>query len=184
MENFFRGSKNITKKQLTNFQLIGDGKDGEVYRLTEDKCVKYFFKEETQQKELEALQVGQASSVIPRIYEYGENYIVMEFVQGISFARHMKRQGEINEELTAKILDVLEEFKRIGFTRWDTEVRHLLMNEEGQFKVIDHKRAFSTSTTVPNKLLKGIQKFGLTGEFLNHVNKLKPELYKIWKKHK
>ncbi|KAA0564448.1 kinase [Rossellomorea aquimaris] len=182
MENFFHGK--ISKKDLEALEVIGDGKDGEIYKVAEDKVVKYFFKEETHQRELEAMKIGQTSSIMPRLYEFGDNYIVMEFVQGISLARHMKRYGHIDEEMTKKILFVLEEFKRLGFSRWDTEVRHMLMDENGEFKVIDHKRAFTSNSPVPTKLLKGMKKFGLTGEFLENVKNLNPELHDAWKKHK
>jgi putative serine/threonine protein kinase len=182
MENFFNGK--ISKKDLEAFEMIGDGKDGEIYKVAEDKVVKYFFKEETHLRELEAMKIGQTSAIMPRLYEFGDNYIVMEFVQGISLARHMKRHGHIDEEMTKKILFVLEEFKRLGFTRWDTEVRHMLMDENGEFKVIDHKRAFTSDSPVPTKLLKGMKKFGLTGEFLENVKNLNPELHDAWKKHK
>ncbi|MCA1062625.1 kinase (plasmid) [Cytobacillus spongiae] len=164
--------------------MIGDGKDGEIYKVAEDKVLKYFFREETHERELEAMKIGQASPIMPRLYEFGDNYIVMEFVKGISLARHMKRQGHIDEDMTKKILFVLGEFKRLGFTRWDTEVRHMLMNEEGEFKVIDHKRAFTSDSPVPTKLLKGMKKFGLTGEFLGHVKTLDPDLHNAWKKLK
>ncbi|WP_044337157.1 kinase [Bacillus aquimaris] len=184
MEKLFNGNSKITKKDLAAFEMIGDGKDGEIYKVADDKVVKYFFKEETHQRELEAMQIGQISSIMPRLYEFGDNYIVMEFVKGISLARHMKREGHIDEDMTKKILFVLDEFKRLGFTRWDTEVRHMLMNEEGEFKVIDHKRAFTSDSPVPTKLFKGMKKFGLTSEFLEHVKNLNPELHDAWKKHK
>jgi putative serine/threonine protein kinase len=182
-ENNSDGNRKISKKELEGYSLIGDGKDGEVYQLTSDKCVKYFFKIETQQKELEALQIGQSSPVIPRLYEYGENYIVMEYVNGISLARHLKREKQITEDLTEKILLMLDELKALGFTRWDAEVRHILINENGELKVIDHKRAFSTDSKLPTKLLKGLKKFGLTSEFLAHVKNLRPSDYSAWKKH-
>ncbi|MGP4077633.1 kinase [Halobacillus sp. K22] len=182
MENFFNGK--ISKKDLKAFEMIGDGKDGEIYKLADDKVVKYFFKEETYQRELEAMKIGQTSNIMPRLYEFGNNYIVMEFVQGISLARHMKRHGYIDEEMTKRILFVLEEFKRLGFTRWDTEVRHMLLDENGEFKVIDHKRAFTSNSPVPIKLLKGMKKFGLTGEFLKNVKNLDPDLHNAWKKQK
>lgn len=184
MEKLFNGSGKITEKDLAAFEMIGDGKDGEIYKVADDKVVKYFFKEETHRRELEAMQIGQASSIMPRLYEYGDNYIVMEFVKGISLARHMKRHGTIDEEMTKKIIFVLNEFKKLGFTRWDTEVRHMLMDENGDFKVIDHKRAFTSDSPVPTKLLKGMGKFGLAKEFLDHVKKVNQELFDAWKKHK
>lgn len=181
MEHLFKGMKKVTKRALAHYAMIGSGKDGEIYRISNDKCLKYFFKEETQQKELAALQVGQASSIIPRLYEYGNNYIVMEFIVGQSLAHHLKHTGSIDIELTKKILFVRDEFIRLGFTRWDTEVRHILISEQGRLKVIDHKRAFTSDATIPTKLFKGMNKFGLLAAFLENVRLLRPELYLEWK---
>ncbi len=41
-ETYFQNPEN--KKALEHYPLIGDGKDGEVYRLTHNKCIKYFLK--------------------------------------------------------------------------------------------------------------------------------------------
>ncbi|SFI38100.1 MULTISPECIES: AarF/UbiB family protein [unclassified Bacillus (in: firmicutes)] len=182
MKSYFN-KRRVSRRDIEKYKLIGSGKDGEVYQLSHDKCVKIFFLEETQKKELKALVIGQSSSIIPRLYEYGENYIVMEYIHGISLARHLKREQKITEELTGKILTMLSEFKNLGFTRWDTEVRHVLINEQGQLKVIDHKRAFTSNSKVPGKLLKGFQKFGLEKEFLKDVKKIQPSVYNTWTKH-
>ncbi|PGZ93609.1 kinase [Bacillus pseudomycoides] len=179
MKAYFN-KKRVSRRDVKGCKLIGDGKDGEVYQLTNDKCVKIFFLEETQKKELEALKTGQSSPIIPRLYEYGENYIVLEYINGISLARHLKREKKITEELAKEILIMLNELKKIGFTRWDTEVRHVLINEKGQLKVIDHKRAFTSNSKVPVKLLKGFEKFGLAQDFLNHVKNIGPSVYKKW----
>lgn len=183
MKTYFN-KRRISRRDLKEYKLIGDGKDGEVYQLTHDKCVKMFFQEETQKKELKALVIGQSSPIIPRLYEYGENYIVMEYIHGISLARHLKKEKQITEELTEKILIMLDEFKKIGFTRWDTEVRHVLINEEGQLKVIDHKRAFTSNIKAPIKLLKGFKKFGLSQDFLNYVKNIPSSAYNTWVKHR
>ncbi|TYR80920.1 kinase [Priestia megaterium] len=177
-------NRKLSKKDLEKYTLIGDGKDGEIYQITDNKCVKLFFKEETQKKELEALQAGQSSPVIPKLYGFGDNYIVMEYITGISLARHLKREKQLTEELTNKILLMLDELKKLGFTRWDAEVRHILINQEGNLKVIDHKRAFTSNSPIPTKLLKGLSKLGVSSVFLEHVNKLRPALYKEWIKHK
>ncbi|MBT2575010.1 kinase [Bacillus sp. ISL-51] len=179
-ENFFYNPEN--KKVLEDYRLIGDGKDGEVYRLTHNKCLKYFFKKETYKKELEALKIGQTSPVIPRLYEYGDYYIVMEYVQGTSLARHIKKEKFLSLKLTADILDMLDELKNLGFTRWDAEIRHILINEHGDLKVIDHKRAFSTVAQVPVKLLKGLGKYGLADDFLHNMKKLNPSRYREWQR--
>ncbi|MDZ3952437.1 AarF/UbiB family protein [Bacillus thuringiensis] len=179
MNKYFNKRK-ISRRDVVKYKLIGDGKDGEVYQLSCDKCVKIFFQEETQKKELRALVIGQSSPVIPRLYGYGENYIIMEYIQGISLACHLKKEKEITEELAERLLIMLDELKKIGFTRWDTEIRHVLINEEGQLKVIDHKRAFTSNKEVPTKLLKGFKKFGLSQDFLNYVKNKRTSVYNTW----
>ncbi|QOQ55089.1 serine/threonine-protein kinase [Bacillus amyloliquefaciens] len=180
-ENFFQNPEN--KKVLEDYPLIGKGKDGEVYLLTPNQCIKYFFEEETCKKELAAFQIGQVSPVIPRLYEYGDHYIVMEYVQGTSLASHIKTEKSLSAELTAAVLNMLDELKDLGFTRWDAETRHILINEHGELKVIDHKRAFSSDARVPVKLLKGLEKYGLAAEFLTTVKKLDPSRYLEWQLH-
>ncbi|KFM99024.1 kinase [Bacillus clarus] len=172
--------KRINREEMLGKKLIGDGKDGEIYQLSEDKCVKIFFREETQRKELQALIMGQSSPVIPKVYGHGENYIVMEYVHGISLARYLKKENELSEKMVNDILIMLDELEKIKFTRLDTEVRHILINTEGQLKVIDHKRAFTSNSKVPKKLLKGFKKFGLEHIFLNHVKKLRLSTYNAW----
>ncbi|MEH6892526.1 RIO1 family regulatory kinase/ATPase [Bacillus sp. JJ864] len=181
MKAYFNKRK-VSRRDIEKYNLIGSGKDGEVYQLTYNKCVKIYFLEETQKKELKALKIGQSSPVIPRLYEYGENYIVMEYISGISLARHLKREKKITGDLTEKILIMLSELKKIGFTRWDTEVRHVLINEKGQLKVIDHKRAFTLDRKAPIKLLKGFEKFGLANDFLKEVKNIQPSVYNTWMK--
>lgn len=170
----------INREQLKGYQLIGDGADGEVYQLTSNTCLKLFFKEETKEKELEALEMGQSSNVIPRLYEHGQNFIVMEYVNGISLSKKLKKEKTIDKQLSEKILHMLDELKRIGFTRYDAEVRHILINEDGELKVIDHKRALSSNQTIPIKLLKGLKKRNVLEQFLTHVSELRPDEYQKW----
>lgn len=49
MKTYFN-KRRISRRDLKEYKLIGDGKDGEVYQLTHDKCVKMFFLEETRKK--------------------------------------------------------------------------------------------------------------------------------------
>jgi putative serine/threonine protein kinase len=168
-------------KDLEGYKRIGKGADGSVFQLTSGRCIKVFEKKQTKALELKALQVGQLSPVIPRLYEDGPNYIVMEYVKGISLPQYLKKEKQFPEPIVEKILAMLAELKRIGFERCDTEVRHILFNEDMEIKVIDLKRAFGSVRSNPTKLLKGIEKKGYLEEFMQHVNKLSPTLYEEWK---
>ena len=181
-EKVVRNKGIIKNKDLVGYKLIGRGADGSVFQLTSDRCVKVFGSEQTKALELNALQVGQPSPVIPRLYEDGENYIIMEYVEGISLPQYLKKEKQLPESIVEKILAMLVELKKVGFDRCDTEVRHILFNEDMEIRVIDLKRAFGSVRSNPTKLLKGLKKKGYLNEFLKHVNNLNPDLYKEWKK--
>lgn len=171
----------ISIKDLKGYKLIGKGADGSVFQLTPERCIKVFEKEQTKKMELKALQVGQSSLVIPRLYEDGPNYIIMEYVNGISLPQYLKKEKQLPEPIVKKILAMLVELKTIGFDRCDTEVRHILFDEHMEIKVIDLKRAFGSVRSNPSKLLKGIKKKGYLEEFMYHVKNLNPTIYKEWK---
>ncbi|MCM3118281.1 kinase [Neobacillus sp. MER 74] len=172
----------ITLQDLNGFPMLGKGADGSVFQLSPEKCVKVYVNEDNQKKELNALQIGQSSSVIPRLYEYGSNYIVMELVNGGNLKAYLKKEKQLPKLIAMKILFMLTELKKVGFARLDTEVRHIFFNELGEIKVIDHKRAMTTERSVPTKLFTGLKKLGYLDEFLRHVKELNPSLYEEWKK--
>lgn len=171
----------VSIKDLDGYNVIGKGSDGTVFQLTPDRCIKVFYNTQTKTLEHNALQVGQSSPIIPRIYEDGANYIVMEYIKGISLPQFLKKEKQLPEKIVKKILAMLVEMKKVGFERIDTEVRHVLFNENMDIKVIDLKRAFGSVRSNPTKFLKGIKKKGYLEEFMHHVKNLDPTLYKEWK---
>ncbi|MBV7509398.1 kinase [Bacillus sp. sid0103] len=188
MKDFYnlvaKNNGKVTIQDLSGYKMIGKGADGSIFQLTPETCVKVYVNEDNQKKELSALQIGQSSSVIPRLYEYGSNYIVMEFVNGGNLKAYLKKEKQLPESIVKKILFMLDELKKIGFARLDTEVRHIFFNEREEIKVIDHKRALYTVRSVPTKMFTGLKKLGYLEEFLAHVKKINPSLYKEWKNHK
>lgn len=171
----------LSIKNLGQYEKIGQGGDGAIFQLTPEKCIKIFEKESTFQKELFAYQAGASSSVIPTLYEHGRNYIVMEYINGPSLKQYLENERELSESTVQKLIFMLDEFKRIGFTRQDMQIRHIFINESGEIKVIDHKRAFSRETDVPARLLKDLKKIGFLDEFLRYVEIANSSLYDEWK---
>ncbi|MGC3792204.1 hypothetical protein [Priestia aryabhattai] len=163
-------------------EVVGRGKDGVIYQLTSNQCIKVFFKEEVYKRELEAIQAGQSSSIIPRLYDYGPNYIVMEYIKGISLAKYLKKNRQITQSLVIKLINLCDELKKLNFSRRDTELRHVLMNEQGNLKIIDLKRAFTSNRPIPIKLLTELKELKLLKEFLSYVKDIRPSFYKKWKK--
>lgn len=178
-----RGKKKKKTKDFKEYTVIGKGRDGVVYQLMPDRCVKVFFKKETQKKELKAIQIGQSSSIIPRLYDYGEDYIVMEYIKGISLAKYLKKNRHMTKSLVIKIINLLDELRSLNFSRQDTELRHVLINEEGNLKIIDHKRAFTSNRSIPIKLLTELKELKLSKDFLAYVKEIRPSIYEKWKKY-
>ncbi|MEH6916538.1 hypothetical protein V7Y60_20855, partial [Priestia megaterium] len=58
----------------------------------------------------------------------------------------------------------------------------ILINEQGNFKMIDLKRAFTSNRPIPIKLLTDLKELKLSKEFLSHVKDIRPSLYQRWKK--
>ena len=171
----------IKIKDLKSYKLIGKGADGSVFQINSDRCVKVFQDTETKALELRALQAGQSSRYIPTLYEDGSNYIVMEYVNGISLSEYLKKEKQLPKQIVIKILAMLADLKIIGFDRCDTEVRHILFDEKMELRIIDLKRAFGSVRTTPTKLMKGLKKKGHLDEFMNHVKELNPVVYEEWK---
>ena len=173
----------LSINDLKEYTLIGKGADGSVFQLTSDRCVKIFESQKTKELELKALKAGQSSPIIPRLYEDGPNYIVLEYIEGISLPQYLKKEKHVPKHIAIKIMYALEEMKKIGFTRCDTEVRHILFNEQMDIKVIDLKRAFNTTRSTPSKLLKGLKAKGYLDNFIHLVNEIDPSLSETWKSH-
>ncbi|WP_412762328.1 hypothetical protein [Priestia megaterium] len=175
------GEKENVLMGFKKYEVVGKGKDGVIYQLTPNQCIKVFFKEEVYKKELEALQVGQSSSIIPRLYDYGPNYIVMEYIKGISLAKYLKKNRHITKSIVIQLINLFDELKKLNFSRRDTELRHVLMNEQGNLKVIDLKRAFTSKRPIPIKLLTELKELKLSKEFLFYVKDIRPSLYQKWR---
>ncbi|MED4268260.1 hypothetical protein [Priestia megaterium] len=176
------GKKENVFMDFKRYKVVGQGKDGVIYQLAPDRCVKVFFKEETYKKELKALQVGQSSSIIPRLYDYGSNYIVMECIKGISLAKYLKKNRYITKSLVMQLINLFDELQKLNFSRQDTELRHVLMNEHGNLKIIDLKRAFTSNRPIPIKLLTELKELKVVKEFLSYVKDIRPSLYQKWRK--
>ncbi len=173
-------NRRIAFSSLADYPVVGSGKDGKVYRLSQDKCIKVYYDETTQQQELKALELGQVSSIVPVLYESGHNYTVMEYIHAISLSKYIKEYNRLPSALVERILLLFDEMKAIGFTRWDAEVRHILITDATELKVIDLKRSLTSTKSIPTKLFQGLRKLGALPLFLRRVQTLRPDLYKEW----
>ncbi|MEC1525103.1 hypothetical protein P9D43_24150 [Neobacillus niacini] len=178
-----KGPKTLLIDNPTNFPLIGMGAQGAVFKLSEKRCVKIYSNTLQAQMELEALKAGQHLAFFPRLYEYGENYIVMEFFNAPTLKEYLRNCTYIPESITRKLLYVLGEMRNAQFTMVDAPLRHIFVLENEELKVIDHVNAFKRVHPVPLKLLRDLNMMLLKESFLSQVRKFEPATYETWQRY-
>jgi len=70
--------------------------------------------------------------------------------------------------------------RRLGFSRLDAALRHILLTETHAIKVIDHVNSYQTILHIPNQLLSELNNIGFRHTFLDQVRNDDPELYEEW----
>lgn len=187
MDDFREITINKTNEGLkinnpTNYELIGKGVQGAVFKLSEDRCIKMYAKERHCRRESEALNAGKDSSIVPNVFEVGPNYIVMEYIKGNSLKNYLKELRTISEPIAKQLVFVFKEMKRIGFTRIDASIRHFIVTDDGEIKIVDHVNSMKVQQDWPIKFFRALKKLKLIDMFLNHAKEMDSELYGEWKK--
>ncbi|MBM4761143.1 hypothetical protein [Bacillus sp. B15-48] len=160
--------------------MMGKGRQGAVFKVTEDVCVKVFGNPEDCDRECYALTLGQHTNLFPKIYDKGPLHIAMEIIRGVDLREYLQSQP-LTKELSIKLIEMLIIFKEIGFERIDHHKRQIYVQADGSLKVIDVARTVWRDRVYPypRKLLNSL---GDENKqlFLTHVQELAPELYQEW----
>jgi len=159
--------------------LIGKGHQGAVYRISEDKCVKIYGKSEHAKQEKQVLLSNQHLSFIPKVFETGSNYIVMEYLFGPDLNTFLKKQTYLSDEVAGKLFDILAAMKSAGFKQIDAPLRHIIITANG-FKSIDHVYSFTRSQPKPLELFHNLQERNFLDSFLEYVQATDPKTYNEW----
>lgn len=161
--------------------LIGAGHQGAVYRISEDKCVKIYGKPQHCELEKTVLVSNQNLSFIPKVYEKGNNYVVMEYLVGPDLNSFLKKQATLPLNVTKQLLNILKSQKQAGFKQIDAPLRHVFVTKNG-FKMVDHVYSFSRIQKRPLELFQNLHERGFLKEFLEQVNDLDPNTHAEWTK--
>jgi len=172
------GKKQVTvKENPTSYPLIGKGKQGAVFQLSPDKCVKIFAEENRCLNETKVLEAAQHARIVPKLFEVGPKYIVMEYIEGLSLDQYLESKGFLPEHITKKMINLLKEMKRLNFSRLDARLRHFLVNKNDELLVIDHANSFIKVDPLPTQLIKDLKEIGMLSAFLEQVEQLDPEFF-------
>ena len=170
----------VDVENLSPLKMIGKGRQGAVFKINSEICVKVFGNEEDCEREYYALSLGQHTDLFPKVHDKGPLHIAMDFISGVDVREYLQSQP-LTEELSLKLIQMLITFKEIGYERIDHHKRQIYIQPNGRIKVIDVARTVWRDRVYPypRKLINSLgEQYKRT--FLSHVQKLSPELYAEW----
>lgn len=169
----------ITPKNFQDYKILGIGNNGTVYLTPDRKALKVFNRTKVCNKELLILKRACKSTYFPKIYEYGKNYILRDYVNGICLKNYIQENG-LDIELYTKIIDILKEFKKLKFEKIDVRCKDIFILEDSSLMIIDPKNYCTKSRDYPRHLCKGLNNLGVLDKFMGFLKKENPKLYRKW----
>lgn len=173
--------EDVEVENLSPLSMIGKGRQGAVFQVTDDICVKVFGNTEDCDREHYALMLGQETNLFPKVYHKGPLHIAMEIIRGVDLREYLQSQP-LSKELSIKLIEMLITFKEIGYERIDHHKRQIYLQDDGSLKVIDVARTVWRDRVYPypRKLLNSLGNENKE-VFLAHVEELSPALYDEWR---
>lgn len=167
---------NINIKKL---DLIGQGTQGKVYRINSEKCIKVFKNKKDCNNEINTLLMAQKDVHFPKLYEYGTNYIIREYIDGIELDEYLLKKS-LTPELSNKLIELYESMVNVGYLRRDAAIFHVIIMISGELKLIDTAKAMKKNSSIPSLLISGLEHLGYKEEFFNFLKNNRPDLYAQW----
>ena len=164
---------------LTNLKFIGKGTQGKVYKIDHDKCIKIFKSNKDCKDELKTLLMAQSDAHFPKLYGYGTNYIIREYIEGIELNEYLSIQKLISE-LSSKIIKLYGAMVNVGFLRCDAAIFHIFITPSNDLKLIDTSKAMRRKSMIPDLLISGLDKANCKDDFFIFLKNKRPDLYTQW----
>jgi predicted Ser/Thr protein kinase len=171
--------EDLKKKDLI---FLGKGVHGKVYliRNSDSLCIKIFKKPEIREIELSNLKKAGNSPWFPKVHQWGKNYIIREYIQGIGLKTYLQNHP-LTESISRQLVELIHNFEDLHFQRLDTRLNNVLINPNGRLFAIDPTSAMSVSP-YPRRLLDDMKVLGHKKLFLRHVKEFDQNFYEKWAK--
>lgn len=169
VENIIRSSK-----------FLGKGNNGVVYRIDNNRIIKIFNDKKVCETEYIILKSSMHHPSFPKVFDYGDFFIVREFVDGIRLDKYLNH-NPLNQKLVRSLVDLINDFKELGYKKLDIRCKDLYVQDDFSIKVIDPKDNFDREMPFPRHLMRGILKRDSIGEFFYYLQKIDRSLYESWR---
>lgn len=166
---------------VNKLKLIGQGHQGKVYQLPDDKVLKVFHNPDSCKKQLEVLLSAKNSRFFPTVFDFDSYSIIMSFVYGSRLSFYLK-YNNINKSLSFELVKLIDELKKLGFTKLDARLGHIFLQPDDTIKVIDPRESYEKIQPYPKSMLRGLKKYDELRAFFDYIKRDYPEYYKYWRK--
>ena len=170
-----------TEELFKEAVFLGEGHNGIVYELPDNKAVKIFQESKCCKEEGEILKKVSRSKYFPKVYNMGKFYIVRDKVEGHRLDHYIKKKG-FNYEIAENLYYLIEEFKRLKFTKLDARCRDIYITRDNKVMVIDPKQCYKRKVNYPRHLMKGLDKVGVLESFLEDIRLVDIKVAREWEK--
>lgn len=167
--------------ELKKCRLIHNSKKEKIFLTNDYKVIKLCKNIDECRREYLILKYCQHNKYFPKVYEYHTGYIIREYVPGLCLIDHIKKNG-LDESLALSLIDLIDNFRLLNFSRLDTGISHIFINKSGDIKVIGLKNNYTRIETYPKHMISGLKKLKASKKFFKVLKTNRPELYKEWKK--
>lgn len=164
---------------ISKLELIGQGYQGKVYLLPENKVIKIFHDSYACTSQLEILQKGKLSEFFPKVYDFNEHSIIMDFVHGINLSDYLEHHN-LSKPICIELVKLIDEFKSLKFTRLDMRTGHIFVQANETIKIIDPRDSFKIVQPYPFLMMRGLRRHGVLEDFFNNIKLDYPDYYSYW----
>ncbi|MCP3741669.1 protein kinase family protein [Rossellomorea sp. BNER] len=133
----------ILEDKDETLETVGWGRSAYVFKIgSTNKVLKVFFPQfiETAKEEAQIYEQLQGNKYFPTLFEAGEGYLVIEFVEGTTLFDCLRKGIYISEDMIIEIDDALDTARLKGLNPSDIHLRNILLTKEGTIKIIDVAR--------------------------------------------
>ncbi|PLS14760.1 serine/threonine protein kinase [Bacillus sp. M6-12] len=136
-------SKNKLMGYDESLELAGEGRSAFVFRIKEtDKAIKVFFPQffHIAKEESEIYKMLKGNPYYPELFESGSNYLVIDYIQGLTLFQCITRGIPITSEQITEIDAALNSARKKDLNPSDIHLRNILITADNKIKLIDVAR--------------------------------------------
>ncbi|MFT8321659.1 MAG: protein kinase family protein [Bacillus sp. (in: firmicutes)] len=139
----FYNKKFSEAKKHKDLELIGKGRSAYVFKINNTSlAIKVFFKkyEHLAKTEGEIYETVRGISFFPQVYEIGNNYIVMDFIEGKTLFECLIEGILITEDHIKETDAAILLSNQKGLNPSDIHLKNIILTKENEIKIIDLAR--------------------------------------------